>query len=201
MMRDECLCRIIDAFFLILYCVNVIVYIKFTEIRIIFAVLFFLSEAIYHLDTQMVKNRQRVQFNLSHHQEKWPSHICPHTEGKRRWITAWGADRLKLRRGHTRPFLAFYSDSLQPSDALRTIRLRPARRWAQRKKADWWPRTTPRCRWRMQSSLFRGYGMVRRILMQLFQRFLLKEKRWDFRATATIKDIFHLYYSSCPSPC
>lgn len=41
-------------------------YIKYTEIRIIFAVLF-LSLELDHMDTKMVKNRQRLQMN---HQEK-----------------------------------------------------------------------------------------------------------------------------------
>lgn len=53
-------------------------YIKYAEIRIIFAGLFLSLIVMEHMDTKMVKNRQRIQFKLAHHQEKLGSHTCSH---------------------------------------------------------------------------------------------------------------------------
>lgn len=104
-------------------------------------------------------------------------------------------------------------DTLQPSNPLWTVRLPPARWWAQREKAEWRPRTTPGCRRRPRWSLIHGWVMGYRCsCYSLF--YSSEEKGWHcspfgflisiclvkITAMSTSKEIFQLYYSPCPSP-
>lgn len=144
------------------------------------------------------------------------THLLP-PRRRRRGIDVWGSDRLDHHHRCTRPFLSPLGPPIPtPCNPLihsRTVRLPPVRWWAQRENAEWRPRTTPGCRRRPRRSLIHGWVLGYRCICYSLFYSAEGEKGWDLSpflflisiclvkitAMSTSKEIFLLYYSSCPS--